>query len=50
MRSVDSGIGQELICVARVDYACYRAGFPDCCVCVRAGGSRQMLQMKEVLL
>lgn len=24
--------------------------FPGCCVCVGAGGSRQMLQMKEVLL
>lgn len=44
------GRGQELICVARADYACYMGRFPGCCVCVGAGGSRQMLQMKELLL
>lgn len=49
---VEEGGGgrQEQGCVARPDYAYSRAGFLDAVFVLEAGGSRQMLQMKEVLL
>lgn len=37
------------LCCRGSDYACCGASFPGCCVCVGAAGSRQMLQMKEVV-